>query len=97
LNNYNHIFVHLPVWAATWVVALWLHGFLSVITYAPLVSSEQGMDLLKSLYPVILSRDPWSSHIVEMLDEECHGLVLQVKKEWSINLVQHSSPIAKSY
>jgi hypothetical protein len=39
------------------------------------------MDLLKSLYPVTPPRDPWSPHTAETLDEECHGLVLQVEKK----------------
>jgi hypothetical protein len=65
LNNHKHILRYLPVWMPTWAIALSLYGSLSILTYAPLIFGEHGMDLLKSLYPLILSLNPWSSHIIE--------------------------------
>jgi glycerol-3-phosphate O-acyltransferase / dihydroxyacetone phosphate acyltransferase len=80
LNHYNHIYGYLPVSTPTWVIALSSYGFLSMITYASLVFGERGMDLLKSLYPLVLSLSPWSSHIIETLKEERRASVLQVRE-----------------
>lgn len=49
------------------------------ITYAALLFGEQGVDILKSLYPLILSMNPRSSHAVAALLEERNNLVVQVR------------------
>ena len=53
---------------------------LSSITYAALLFGEQGMDILKSLYPLMLSMNPKSSHAVAALLEERASLVAKVRE-----------------
>ncbi|KAH6677125.1 hypothetical protein B0J14DRAFT_336110 [Halenospora varia] len=60
------------------VLLTWL--VLPSITYAALVFGEQGMDILKSLYPFLLLLNPTSSHIVEKLRDERRSLVLEVRE-----------------
>ena len=50
------------------------------ITYAALLFGEQGMDILKSLYPLMLSMNPNSSHAVAALLEERSNLVTKVRE-----------------
>ncbi|KAK0120426.1 hypothetical protein ONS96_010642 [Cadophora gregata f. sp. sojae] len=57
------------------------------ITYAALLFGEQGMDILKSLYPLMLSLKPRSSHAVAALVEERSNLVTKVR-----NMVDRFGP-----
>jgi glycerol-3-phosphate O-acyltransferase/dihydroxyacetone phosphate acyltransferase len=52
----------------TIVLLSWL--ILPAISYASLLFGEQGMDLLKSLYPLLLSLNPRSSRVIERLREQ---------------------------
>jgi glycerol-3-phosphate O-acyltransferase / dihydroxyacetone phosphate acyltransferase len=80
VHKHNHFHGYLPVRTPTWMIVLCSYSILSLITYASLVFGEQGMDLLKSLYPLALSLSPWSSHAIEALKEERRVLVLRVRE-----------------
>ena len=80
LNKHNRLYGYLPAQVPTWAIVLSSYAILSVVTYASLVFGEQGMDLLKSLYPLVLSLSPWSSHTIEALKEERRVLVLRVRE-----------------
>lgn len=80
LHKNNHLYGHLNVQSSTLVIVLSSYSILSLITHASLVFGEQGMDLLKSLYPLVLSVSPWSSHSIETLKEDRSVLVLRVRE-----------------
>jgi glycerol-3-phosphate O-acyltransferase / dihydroxyacetone phosphate acyltransferase len=80
LHKHNRFHEYLHGQTPSWMIVLSSYSILSIITYASLVIGEQGMDLLKSLYPLALSLSPWSSHAIEALKEERRVLVLQVKE-----------------
>ncbi|KAH7411491.1 hypothetical protein BKA64DRAFT_382624 [Cadophora sp. MPI-SDFR-AT-0126] len=50
------------------------------ITYTALLFSEEGMDTLKSLYPVMVSLNPRSSYAVSALSEERSSLEMKVSE-----------------
>ncbi|KAE9370553.1 hypothetical protein N431DRAFT_426908 [Stipitochalara longipes BDJ] len=77
-HNHIHLYGYLDV--SRWVMVPSLYVVLSMITYASLVFGEQAMDLWRSLYPLILSLSPWSSHIFETLKEDRRVLVMEVKE-----------------
>jgi len=61
------------------IVALsWL--ILPSITYASLLLGDEGMDILKSLHPLLLSLDPRSSRVIGALRANRHNLVLKVRE-----------------
>ena len=80
LNKHNHIYGYIPASTPTWVIVLSSYTILSMITYGSLLFGEESLDILKSLYPLVLSITPWSSHMIEALKEERRVLVLQVKE-----------------
>jgi glycerol-3-phosphate O-acyltransferase / dihydroxyacetone phosphate acyltransferase len=79
-NKCNHIYGYIPAGTPPWVIVLSSYTILSTITYASLLFGEEGLDILKSLYPLVLSLSPWSSQMVEALEEERRVLVLRVKE-----------------
>ncbi|KAH8661689.1 hypothetical protein BGZ60DRAFT_90982 [Tricladium varicosporioides] len=77
-SNYTNVVLPANISTTTLLLLAWL--VLPSITYASLVFGEQGMDILKSLYPLLLLLSPTSSHIVERLRDERLGLVLEVRE-----------------
>lgn len=80
LNSHNQVYGFLPPRFPTWAIALSASIFLPSITYAALIFGEQGMDLLKSLYPLVLSLSPRSTYILEELRDDRRRLVVQVRE-----------------
>ncbi|PVH77257.1 hypothetical protein DL98DRAFT_591504 [Cadophora sp. DSE1049] len=69
----------IPVGMSTSLLVVLSLIILPSITYAALLFGEQGMDILKSLYPLMLSMNPRSSHAVAALLEERSNLVIRVR------------------
>lgn len=80
LNNYNHVYGYLPLNISTSLIISSCILVLPIITYAALLFGEQGMDLLKSIYPLVLTLSPTSSNVVDRLVEERRGLVVRVRE-----------------
>ncbi|RDW73544.1 hypothetical protein BP6252_07451 [Coleophoma cylindrospora] len=80
LNTHNHAYGFLPAGTQTWAIVLSTYAILPSITYAALIFGEQGMDLLKSLYPLVLSVSPRSASMLKELRVERQRLVLQVQE-----------------
>jgi glycerol-3-phosphate O-acyltransferase/dihydroxyacetone phosphate acyltransferase len=70
LNKHNRAYGFIPTGTPTWVVVFLSNTILPSITYAALLFGEQGLDLMKSLYPLVLSLSPRSSSVIEELREE---------------------------
>jgi glycerol-3-phosphate O-acyltransferase/dihydroxyacetone phosphate acyltransferase len=80
LNAYNRLYGFVPPGVSAWVIAWCSYTILPSITYAALLFGEQGMDLFKALYPLMLSLSPRSMSALEALREERERLVLQVRE-----------------
>ena len=85
LYRYNLVFDLIPAHTSTWTIVAVSWVILPGITYASLLFGEQGMDLWKSIYPLLLSLKPGSNGTVEglvgleRLVEQRKKLVLQVR------------------
>jgi glycerol-3-phosphate O-acyltransferase/dihydroxyacetone phosphate acyltransferase len=80
LNKSSQVLGYVPANTPIWVIIISSFTTLSIITYASLLFGEQGLDLLKSIYPLFLLMSPWSSRMVGALKEERRLLVLLVKE-----------------
>ncbi|KAF8861603.1 hypothetical protein BDZ45DRAFT_249272 [Acephala macrosclerotiorum] len=80
LNNYNHVWGYVPTRTPTSLIVSTCVLVLPMITYAALLFGEQGMDLLKSIYPLVLTLSPTSSHIINRLIEQRRILVIRVRE-----------------
>ncbi len=80
LKKCNGVYGILPGNTPTFILVLASFIVLPFITYAALLFGEQGMDILKSLYPLIMSLNPRSSHAVEALRQERSNLVVRVRE-----------------
>ncbi|KAH9211251.1 hypothetical protein DL95DRAFT_369817 [Leptodontidium sp. 2 PMI_412] len=80
LKNCNRTYDIIPARTPTSLLVVSSLIMLPSITYAALLFGEQGMDILKSLYPLILSLNPRSSHAVAALVEERSNLVTKVRE-----------------
>jgi glycerol-3-phosphate O-acyltransferase/dihydroxyacetone phosphate acyltransferase len=80
LHKYNIISNFLPATSSTKAIIALSWIILPFITYASLVFGEQGMDILKSLHPLLLSLDPRSQKVTEKLSRERHDLVRRIKE-----------------
>lgn len=79
LKNCNRTYGMVPTGIPTSLLVVLSLIVLPSITYAALLFGEQGMDILKSLYPLMLSLNPRSSHAVAALLEERSSLVTKVR------------------
>ena len=79
LNKRNRAYGLTPAGKPTWVVVVLSNTILPSITYAALLFGEQGLDLVKSLYPLLLSLSPRSSSFIEELRAERMILAGMVK------------------
>ncbi|KUJ06366.1 uncharacterized protein LY89DRAFT_743846 [Mollisia scopiformis] len=80
LNNYNHLWGYIHSRTPTSLIISTCVLVLPMITYAALLFGEQGMDLLKSIYPLVLTLSPTSSHIINRLMEQRRVLVIRVRE-----------------
>jgi glycerol-3-phosphate O-acyltransferase/dihydroxyacetone phosphate acyltransferase len=80
LNKHNHVYGLIPARTPASLVVVLCNTILPSITYAALLFGEQGLDLVKSLYPLLLSLSPRSSSIIEELREERTVLAGMVKE-----------------
>lgn len=80
LNKYNHVWGYIPTRTPTSLIISTCILALPMITYAALLFGEQGMDLLKSLYPLVLTLSPTSSHIINRLMEQRRVLAIRVQE-----------------
>ena len=79
LHNHNHLYGYFND-VGRIKIALSSYAILLFITYASLMFGEQGVDLLKSLYPLVLSLGPRSYRTINTLKEDRRILVLEVKE-----------------
>jgi glycerol-3-phosphate O-acyltransferase/dihydroxyacetone phosphate acyltransferase len=80
LNNYNHVWGYIPAGTPSSLIISTCVLVLPMITYAALLFGEQGMDLLKSIYPLVLTLSPSSSHIIDRMMEQRRLLVTRVRE-----------------
>lgn len=80
LNNYNHVWGYIPARTPNSLIISTCILVLPMITYAALLFGEQGMDLLKSFYPLLLTLSPSSSHIIDRMMEQRRVLVTRVRE-----------------
>ncbi|EER23533.1 glycerol-3-phosphate O-acyltransferase, putative [Coccidioides posadasii C735 delta SOWgp] len=64
---YNRVQGYVPGWVPLWVVVLFGFGFFPSITFAALRIGEVGMDIIKSLRPLVLSLNPTSANTLHKL------------------------------
>lgn len=66
----NRIQGYMPDWVSLWLVVIFGFIFFPSITFAALRIGETGMDIVKSLRPLILSLNPTSSNTLVKLREK---------------------------
>lgn len=64
---YNRVQGYVPEWVPLWAVVLFGFTFFPSITFAALRIGEVGMDILKSLRPLVLSLNPTSANTLHKL------------------------------
>ncbi|RKF53115.1 putative acyltransferase [Golovinomyces cichoracearum] len=74
----NRIHGYVPHWVPLWVVVIFGYIFFPTITFAALRFGEVGMDVLKSLRPLLLSLHPTSNNSIRKLKERREKLSAQV-------------------
>lgn len=74
----NRVQGYMPEWVPLWAVVLFGYIFFPAITYAALRFGEVGMDIVKSLRPLVLSLNPSSSNTIHKLRERRAQLSVQV-------------------
>lgn len=74
----NRVQGYVPEWVPLWVV--WLFGYIlfPAITFAALRFGEVGMDIVKSLRPLVLSLNPTSSNTIYQLQKRREQLSTEV-------------------
>ena len=66
----NRVQGYIPEWVPIWMVVIFGLTFFPSITFAALRIGETGMDILKSLKPLVLSLNPTSSNTLVRLREK---------------------------
>ena len=74
----NRVQGYMPDWVPLWAVVIFGYIFFPVITFAALRFGEVGMDIVKSLRPLVLSLNPSSSNTIHKLRERRAQLSAQV-------------------
>jgi glycerol-3-phosphate O-acyltransferase/dihydroxyacetone phosphate acyltransferase len=74
----NRIQGHMPDWVPLWAVVIFGYIFFPAITFAALRFGEVGMDIVKSLRPLVLSLNPASSNTIHKLRERRAQLSAEV-------------------
>ncbi|KAI1499492.1 hypothetical protein F5X99DRAFT_389633 [Biscogniauxia marginata] len=76
----DHLWGHVPEWVPFWLVYVVAWIIFPAITYAAFRFGEVGMDILKSLRPLVLCINPASSYSIHKLRERRAELSKQVVK-----------------
>ena len=66
----NRVQGYMPEWVPLWMVVVFGIGFFPSITFAALRIGETGMDIVKSLRPLVLSLYPTSANTLQKLREK---------------------------
>src|SRR6202012_5259455 len=74
----NRVWGYVPEWVPLWMVVIFGYIFFPGITYAALRIGEVGMDIFKSLRPLVLSMNPSSSNTLHQLREHRERLAIEV-------------------
>ncbi|KAL8921515.1 MAG: hypothetical protein Q9208_005669 [Pyrenodesmia sp. 3 TL-2023] len=74
----NRVQGYMPAWVPLWLVVAFGFGFFPAITFAALRFGETGMDILKSLRPLVLSLNPTSANTLSKLREKRKELSAEV-------------------
>jgi len=74
----NRVQGYMPDWVPLWGVVIFGYIFFPTITFAALRFGEVGMDIVKSLRPLVLSLNPSSSNVIHKLRERRVQLSAQV-------------------
>lgn len=74
----NRIQGFVPEWVPLWAIVIFGYIFFPAITFAALRFGEVGMDIVKSLRPLVLSLNPASSHNIHKLRERRAQLSAEV-------------------
>jgi glycerol-3-phosphate O-acyltransferase / dihydroxyacetone phosphate acyltransferase len=75
---YNRVQGYMPDWVPLWAVVILGYILFPAITFAALRFGEVGMDIVKSLRPLVLSLNPASSHTIHKLQERRAQLSAEV-------------------
>ena len=65
----NRVQGYMPTWVPLWAIVIFGYIFFPMITFAALRFGEVGMDIVKSLRPLILCLNPTSSNTIHKLRE----------------------------
>ena len=74
----NRVQGHVPDWVPLWSVVIFGYIFFPAITFAALRFGEIGMDIVKSLRPLVLTLNPTSSNTVHQLRKRRKELSAEV-------------------
>jgi glycerol-3-phosphate O-acyltransferase/dihydroxyacetone phosphate acyltransferase len=74
----NRVQGYMPEWVPLWAVFVFGYIFFPAITFAALRFGEVGMDIVKSLRPLVLSLNPSSSNTIHKLRERRAQLSAEV-------------------
>ena len=74
----NRVQGYVPEWVPLWAVVIFGYIFFPAITFAALRFGEVGMDIVKSLRPLVLSLNPSSSNTIHKLRERRAELSAEV-------------------
>lgn len=75
---YNRVQGYVPEWVSLWMVVLFGYIFFPALSFAALRFGEIGMDIAKSLRPLILSLNPSSGNTLVKLRKKRAELVTEV-------------------
>ncbi|KAF3930840.1 hypothetical protein ABW19_dt0202092 [Dactylella cylindrospora] len=76
---YSHrIWGFLPEWVPLWAVVIFGYSFFPAITFAALRIGEIGMDIFKSLRPLVLSLNPGTANTILKLRQRREELAVEV-------------------
>ncbi|KAI4130020.1 MAG: hypothetical protein LQ338_001954 [Usnochroma carphineum] len=74
----NRVQGYMPTWVPLWLVVVFGFVFFPAITFAALRFGETGMDILKSLRPLVLCLNPTSANTLSKLREKRKELSVEV-------------------
>jgi glycerol-3-phosphate O-acyltransferase/dihydroxyacetone phosphate acyltransferase len=74
----NRVQGYMPEWVPLWAVVIFGYIFFPAITFAALRFGEVGMDIVKSLRPLVLSLNPASSNTIHKLRKRREELSAEV-------------------
>jgi glycerol-3-phosphate O-acyltransferase/dihydroxyacetone phosphate acyltransferase len=74
----NRVQGYMPQWVPLWAVVIFGYIFFPAITFAALRFGEVGMDIVKSLRPLVLSLNPASSNTIHKLRQRRAQLSAEV-------------------